>query len=221
MILSTTLITPPTVEPVSLTLAKQHLRVDFSDDDAYITALITAAREFAEKRTNRAFFNQTWKMTMDYFPVWQVKTAFTPDQRKVWPYAAWSWDQLTIAFPHARLVSVTNISYLDPSGTKVVLDPSTYNVDASSTPGRVAPTQGSVWPIVDNYRPGSVEIDFVAGSYGDGVTSSAPASIQQAILLLIGHWYTNREAIGQANLTQLPLAVDALLSLHKVHKVGM
>ncbi len=40
-------------EPVSLAEAKLHLRVEHSDEDGYITALISSAREYAESFTNR------------------------------------------------------------------------------------------------------------------------------------------------------------------------
>lgn len=45
----------PAVEPISLDDAKDHLRVDISDDDDLISALITAARERVENFCNRAF----------------------------------------------------------------------------------------------------------------------------------------------------------------------
>ncbi len=37
-------------------------------------------------------------------------------------------------------------------------------------------------------------------------------AVLQAALLLIGHWYTNREAVGAADLRQVPLAVSALIA---------
>lgn len=38
--------------------------------------------------------------------------------------------------------------------------------------------------------------------------------VRQAVLLLVGHWYANREAVGVA-LTEVPLAVDRLLWYRK------
>lgn len=40
------------------------------------------------------------------------------------------------------------------------------------------------------------------------------AGIWAAMLLLIGHWYANREAAAQ-NLTEVPLGVEALLIRHR------
>ncbi|KLJ14523.1 MULTISPECIES: head-tail connector protein [Pseudomonas] len=39
--------------------------------------------------------------------------------------------------------------------------------------------------------------------------------VQQAILLLVGHWYANREAVAAGGLTSVPLAVDRLLWYRK------
>ena len=42
------LVSPPEVEPLTLAEAKAHLRLDTDADDAYVSALITAARERIE-----------------------------------------------------------------------------------------------------------------------------------------------------------------------------
>jgi uncharacterized phiE125 gp8 family phage protein len=222
--LSTRLITPPAIEPVTLGQAKQQLVLDdsFDADDTLITAYITAARQYVEKRLNRAIYNQTWLMTMDVFPIWgQYDSARTPAQRNVWPYTAWLWDKLTIRLPHSRLVSITSITYTDPDGNPQTLDPSQYNIDTTSQPGRLGPLLGSVWPIVCNWIPGNVKITYVAGSYGDGIeTDDCPQTIKLAILLLVSHWYAHREATTEATLTNIPLGVDALIDCDKVHTVG-
>ena len=51
------LVTPPAEEPVSLSDAKLHLRVDFTDDDALILAFIVAARQHSEMLTRRFIDN--------------------------------------------------------------------------------------------------------------------------------------------------------------------
>lgn len=62
------LITAPTVEPVTLAGVKNHLRIDSEDENALITALITTARQLAERDTKRAFITQTWRLYLDESP---------------------------------------------------------------------------------------------------------------------------------------------------------
>ena len=62
------LITAPAAEPISLEGAKNHLKVDGAEDNALISALITTARQFAERDTKRAFITQTWKIYLDSVP---------------------------------------------------------------------------------------------------------------------------------------------------------
>lgn len=43
-----------------------------------------------------------------------------------------------------------------------------------------------------------------------------PASLDHAVLLLVGHWYGNREAVALGTIaTALPLAFDALVAPHR------
>jgi uncharacterized phiE125 gp8 family phage protein len=63
--MSLQLTAPPSSEPVSLATAKAHLKLDTSDDDALVGALITAARAQAEWHTGRAFVTQGWTMWLD------------------------------------------------------------------------------------------------------------------------------------------------------------
>ena len=48
------LITAATDEPVSLEEAKAHLNVDLPDNDALISAMVSAAREIVEQQTGRS-----------------------------------------------------------------------------------------------------------------------------------------------------------------------
>ncbi len=214
MPLSIQLVTPPSVEPVTLAQAKLHLRVDFTDDDTLITALIIAARQHCENYTKRAFFNQTWQRTLDNFPLWYGSNGtVSPLYRDVWPFFADFWSRVTIDLPKPSLVSVTSITYVNSDGTTSTLDSSVYIVDPTSKPGRIVPAFNQAWPDISLYQPGSVTITYVAGSYGDGVeVNTIPQTIVMAMLLLIGHWYEHREAASELNLKNIPLGVEALLS---------
>ena len=41
------------------------------------------------------------------------------------------------------------------------------------------------------------------------------SDVQQAILLLAGHWYNQREAVSAASLSEVPYTVQALLKPHQ------
>ncbi len=56
--MSSILLTPPAVEPVTLAEAKAYLRVEHGDDDDVIAALIAAARSHVEAQTRRVLITQ-------------------------------------------------------------------------------------------------------------------------------------------------------------------
>jgi Phage gp6-like head-tail connector protein len=188
----------PTVEPLSLTEAKQHLRVDFTEDDAYITALITAARQYVEKFTNRALLNRKMLLTLDYFPWpgWGSTTGSTAHDY----FMHWYYRGLTIRLPKPATVSVESLTYLANDGiTIVTIDPANYTVDLISEPARISPTPGFTWPYQQNYIPGQVRVTFTAGTYELPVTesftvpSAAPYTyaLQQAAKLVTFNGVTN------------------------------
>ena len=66
--MTSTLIAPPGEEPVTLAEAKAFCRIDGSDEDALVNALIAAARLQVESLTGRALIAQTWRLTMACAP---------------------------------------------------------------------------------------------------------------------------------------------------------
>lgn len=64
---SVKLLTPPTVEPVSLSEAKHHLRLmdDQTDDDLYLVAQIQAARRLIERRLGIALVASQYRSKWD------------------------------------------------------------------------------------------------------------------------------------------------------------
>src|SRR5947199_210729 len=61
------LITPPSIEPVTLAEAKAHLRLEISDDDALVSDLIGTARELIEEEVARSLITTAWGLTLDQF----------------------------------------------------------------------------------------------------------------------------------------------------------
>jgi uncharacterized phiE125 gp8 family phage protein len=197
---------------VSLAFAKAHLRVDFGDDDALISAFITAARQWAEIYTRRAIYNQTIVLSLDAFPLYgDYAGTIPPSQQRSFAYSAY-WDCLAIRLPRPRAQTVNSITYRDLTNTVQTLDPSTYYLDPTSEPARIVPMPSLNWPSTQLYLPGAVQVTYVTGSYGDGVAvNTCPQTVVAAVLLLVGHLYEHREGVSELALKYIPLGITALL----------
>lgn len=122
----TIVITPASDEPVSLAEAKAQLRLepDFTLDDAYIQALISAARDRAEKYCNRFFTEQIVRVIYnDPLPMGEI------------------------VLPYPDLQSVDALQY-GKNSTIETIDAADYFVDLERQ--RIILT-GAV-PVTDNYR---------------------------------------------------------------------
>src|SRR5260370_37918436 len=63
-------VTAPLVEPISVTMAKAHARVETTDDDTGpIVRFIRTCRHQVERDTNRYYTTQTWNLLIDQFPL--------------------------------------------------------------------------------------------------------------------------------------------------------
>ena len=71
-------ITGPATQLVSTSDAKAQLRVDDSDEDSLIDALVKAATEKIEEHCRQAFIEQTWQARFDSFPAAGVELPRPP-----------------------------------------------------------------------------------------------------------------------------------------------
>ena len=62
------IVTNPVYYPLSLAAAKEHLNVDHTNHDAYISTLIGVATLKAESYLLRKLITQTWQYFLDYWP---------------------------------------------------------------------------------------------------------------------------------------------------------
>ena len=188
------LITAPAAEPVSTSEAKSHLRVDTTADDTYIGTLITVARQNVESHLRRALISQTWEVVLDAFPAGVIR------------------------LPKPPLASVTSIKYTDDEGVEATYSSANYVVDTDTEPGRVVLKSGQTWPAVTLAAANGVRVRYVAG-YG-AAGSNVPQAIRQAILLVIGSLYENREDVLVAqgvSIGVLPFGVVALLAPYRIY----
>ena len=186
------LTTAPSTEPISLSEAKAHMRVDFNNDDTYIENLIVAAREFCETMQNRAYITQTWELALDAFIN-------------------------NIELPNPPLQSVISMKYYDTSENEITLNSDDYFVDTYSEKGTISLKHGKYWPSTQLRPLNGVIIRYIAG-YGNAAT--VPIKIKQAILMLVAHWYENREPVcGMKTSDEIKYTIEDILRQDKMYAV--
>lgn len=115
----------------------------------------------------------------------------------------------SIYLPCPPLQSVASAKYTDKDGVEATMPETDYIVDSDSTIGRIVRVNS--WPSFIPYASNPIKIRYTAGY------TAPPKTLKQAMLLLIGHWYNNRESSTDAGkLNQLDFSVRALLSQYRV-----
>jgi uncharacterized phiE125 gp8 family phage protein len=183
------IVTPYTTAVISTATVKKHLKVDVTDDDTLIANLVTVATKAVETYTNTFILDTTVKMIGD------------------------TWSDISELYKNP-VKSVSNIKYYDTTDTLVTLTDTAYLVDNISKPTRINLGVNQEWPNLSE-RKMAVEVNYVVGN-GD-TQGDAPLLIQQAMLLMIGNWYENRQAVVTGSIaTEIPMAAKMLLDQYKV-----
>ena len=178
------LLTGPAAEPLTLAEAKAWLRLDTTDEDDLVTALIVSARLMVEAATRRALITQTWRLVYD------------------------AWPALPLRLRPAPVQSVAAIRTYDITNISSPVAPAGYWIDASPNAARLIfitppPPPGRVLA--------GIEIDVTAG-YG-AAASAVPEPLRQAARMLVAHWFEARGDTGAAPaLEHLPAPVAALIA---------
>lgn len=183
--MSSFLLTPPAVEPVSLAEAKLYLRVEHASDDDVIAALIAGSRIHVETQTRRALIAQTWRLVFDRWPA-KGRIAVTPVPLRA-----------LLAARVYRADGATQPVGLDAFAVDLAGGALSFALGAVPAPGRAA---------------GGIELDVEAG-YGDA-PDDVPEPLRQAIRVLVAHWYENRGLIGE-RAAVLPESAAALIAPYR------
>lgn len=184
-------------EPVTLTEAKLHLKVDVVDDDDLIEGLIQAAREWVENYCRRSLVQRSLSLRLDCFPG-------------------------VICLPRGPVISLTSVKYTDASGNLQTVSSSSYDSDLYSEPARVQPVFGGVWPVPKVGALNSVLVTYEAGysPSSDSPTDYAanvPAAIKSALKLHIQANYGR----GVEDTAKLMASAEALLAPFEVRDYSL
>lgn len=180
----------PAVEPVSLADAKVQCRVDTSDEDTYISALITMSRQYIEQILDVALITQTLEARYDSFPLWEI------------------------VLPRVPMGSGTvTVVYRDEAGNDQTITSaaSAFQVDYRATPGRIYPLYNGVWPAVRGDE-NSVTVRWQAGYGASG--SDVPMLFRQLCLLQVAHLFEHRQPVvaGYSQVLPVPQTFETLLA---------
>lgn len=189
-----TLVTPPTDEPVSVETFKRHAGItDASLDVDLLPLRIRAAREFVENYTGRALWTQTWRDTFDDLPCGYA------------PLLLGKAPLITVSPATSPIVSITQYSTTDAA---TVLASASYRVETHTDPPRVVIDDGLYWN--DDPRLfGSLVVEYTAG-YGTD-EDLIPASLRYAIVMLATQWSTYLEAASDVDIKEMPLGLRSML----------
>lgn len=153
-------------DPVSLSEAALHCRVDSSLDHPALQAMIRAATSAAENYLNRPIITRTFRQFFDRWPCGRF-----------------------LELRRSPLVSVTSVKTYNDADVAATFAASNYFVDTVSQPGRIVLRSTASWPTADRVA-NPIEVEYRAG-YGTD-PASVPADIRQAVLMLTANLYEHR-----------------------------
>lgn len=188
------MIAPTLITPPAALLwlpeVKTHLRVDHDDEDALIGGFMAAAEGWLDG----------WQGVLGRCirtQTWAIRVAGLTDT--------------CLPFPDVQSAEVT---YLDAAGATQTVAGSNFRVRTINGEGWLTFSDGYAAPAVLAGRDDAVTITAVFGK------AEAPPALKTAALMLVAHWYANREAVVTGTIaTQVPMMVDTLIAPFRVRVV--
>jgi len=184
------LLEAPAAAPVLLAEVKAQLRIEHPDDDLMIDRLIKTAVAYTDAKgaLGHAMITQKWGQWVNSVPPQYVRLAMGP------------------------LIEVTAVQYYDIDGALQTDTLSNYEITGTDFTTRIGPKSGFNWPVTQD-RADAIRIEYTAG-YG-ATSASVPETLRHAMMLLIGHWYDNRENTMMDELSNIPYGFDMLVDMHR------
>lgn len=150
MIRYSKVITPASVDPVWLSEAKAHLKIDGTEEDDLIAKKIMAATAMCEKYAGLSFVTQTRRVTLDRFC------------------------STDVILPYGPVQSVTSFVYIDEDDAEQPIAGADYTLDLQSALSKVRVLE--TWPYT-NTTLNNVVITYVAGTSPENVPYEAKEAV--------------------------------------------
>ena len=179
----------PTASPISLSAAKEQMRVESSDDDAIIQRLIDAAVAFVDVQgaLGKAMITQTWGEWLSPNPS-------------------------TVYLTLGPVQSVSAIKYYDVDGALQTATLADFNVFGTPNRISVSPKSGKAWPVTQT-RDDAIKIEYIIG-YGS-TSASVPETVRHALMMLVAHWYDMRETSTEKQMYDLPFGFGDMIGIER------
>lgn len=199
------LLTPPALLPVSLAEAKGHLRVAHGEEDGLIEGMVRAAVDHLDGWTGilgRCLVEQVWRQDFDRF-------------------------ERCLALPLGPVISVTSVTWRNAAGQLATVASASYALRTDAGGRSVISFDREFAFPTDLHESAAVAVTYVAGyptipevpadddDPGTPAQVTVPNAIKVAIMLMVGHWYENREATGSGSLATMPMSTEMLLSPYR------
>lgn len=182
-------VTAPAALPISVAEAKAQMRVEGNDDDTIIERLVNAAVSFVDVQgvLGRAMITQTWGEWLAPNPS-------------------------TVLLSLGPVQSVSAIKYYDIDGVLQTATLADFNVFGTPNRITITPKTGKAWPVTQT-RDDAIKIEYVIG-YGASSTS-VPQTVRHALLMLVAHWYENRETTQEKQMQDLPYGFMEMMNIER------
>lgn len=171
----------PPTDSITVPEAKLHARIVDSAEDRLVAGWISAAREYCQRYCDRAIGAQTIEIALDAFPLGAIEY-----------------------IPLGPVAAITSIKYIDAAGAEQKLAAPNYGFSPYAPQGKIYTAYGVSWPVTRE-TPEAVRIRYAVGS------ATIPATVRQAMLLVITDFAENRQDTSEMQGYALPNGAKSLL----------
>ncbi len=208
--------------PIPLSVVKSRLQIEDTGDATYDAAqddaveqALRAAVDYVEAQTNLTLRPTVFRLDM--------ATWFAPD-----PYGGpgWQWSRgRSLMLTKVPVQEVASIDYLGSGEiTWDALPVNDWEFQRIGSGALLHLMPGVSLPSLEE-RYNAVQVNFTAGfeigyltGAGDDPELALPAALSQALTLLAGHFFTNRDAVGTERTHEVQIGADALMLAFRLYR---